>query len=126
LKKLGSLFKSESTEQTPPKTLPEERRIQPRFTAQFRSTFSGQRQEGQGRTLDISVGGCKVESDMKVAQGARFECRLHVPGLDWPLRIDEVTVRWVDGNSFGVAFSRIDPAEFAKLKMVLTNLEQEE
>jgi len=126
LKKLGSLFKSESTEQTPAKTLPEERRIQPRFTAQFRSTFSGQKQEGQGRTLDISVGGCKVESDMKVAQGAKFECRLHVPGLDWPLRIDEVTVRWVDGNSFGVAFSRIGPAEFAKLKKVLIDLEHEE
>ncbi|UVT15481.1 MAG: PilZ domain-containing protein [Nitrospira sp.] len=126
MKKLGSLFKSEAAEQAPAKTLPEERRIQPRFTAQFRSTFSGQKQEGQGRTLDISVGGCKVESDMNVAQGAKFECRLHVPGLDWPLRIDEVTVRWVEGNSFGVAFSRIDPAEFAKLKKVLIDLEHEE
>lgn len=126
LKKLGSLFKSETTEETPAKPPLEDRRVQPRFTAQFRSTFSGQKQEGQGRTLDISVGGCKVESEMKVAQGGKFECRLHIPGLDWPLRIDEITVRWVDGNSFGVEFSRIDPAEFAKLKMVLSNLEHEE
>jgi hypothetical protein len=63
---------------------------------------------------------------MKVEQGAKFECRLHVPGLDWPLKIDEVTVRWVDSNSFGIAFSRITPEEFAKLKTVLSALEQDE
>lgn len=126
MKKLGSFFKSETIDPTPFKPQPRERRVQPRFTTQFRSTFSGQRQEGQGRTLDVSAGGCKIESDMKVEQGAKFECRLHVPGLDWPLRIDEVTVRWVDGNGFGIAFSRITPEEFAKLKTVLSALEQGE
>ncbi|TKB63878.1 MAG: PilZ domain-containing protein [Nitrospira sp.] len=117
---------SKPSDQTPVKPLPEDRRVQPRFTTQFRSTFSGQKQEGQGRTLDISIGGCKIESDMKVEQGAKFECRLHIPGLDWPLRIDEATVRWVDGNSFGIAFSRISPEELAKLKTILSELEQDE
>lgn len=126
LKKLGSLFKPKSPDQALAKPLPEDRRVQPRFTTQFRSTFSGQREEGQGRTLDISVGGCKIESDTKVMQGAKLECRLHIPGLDWPLRIDEATVRWIDGHSFGIAFSRINPEEFAKLKMVLSELEQDE
>ena len=125
MKRLRSFIKSESTEQTTAQPRPEDRRVQPRFTAQFRSTFSGQRQEGQGRTLDVSIGGCKIESDMKVEQGAKFECRLHIPGLDWPLRIDEATVRWVDGNSFGIAFSRITPEEFAKLRTVLSELEQD-
>lgn len=72
------------------------------------------------------MGGCKIESDMKMEQGAKFECRLHIPGLDWPLRIDEATVRWVDGNSFGFAFSRITPEELAKLKTVLSEFEQDE
>lgn len=126
MKKLGSFFKSETIDPTPSKPRPQDRRVQPRFTTQFRSTFSGQRQEGQGRTLDVSAGGCKIESDMKVEQGAKFECRLHIPGLDWPLRIDEATVRWVDGNSFGIAFSRITPEEFAKLKTVLSALEENE
>ncbi|NGZ94881.1 MAG: hypothetical protein CV089_01895 [Nitrospira sp. WS110] len=125
MKKLGSLFRHEVSQPIPAKPRPDERRVQPRFTTQFRSTFSGNRQEGQGRTLDISAGGCKIESDMKVEPGSKFECRLHVPGLDWPLRIDEATVRWVDGNSFGIAFSRIVPEEFAKLKTVLSDLEGE-
>ncbi len=126
LKKLGSFFKTETIDRTPSKPRPQDRRVQPRFTAQFRSTFLGQRQEGQGRTLDVSAGGCKIESDMKVEQDAKFECRLHIPGLDWPLRIDEATVRWVDGKSFGIAFSRITPEEFAKLRTVLSELEQDE
>ena len=126
MKKFGSLFKTETVDHTPSKPRPQDRRVQPRFTAQFRSTFSGQRQEGQGRTLDVSAGGCKIESGMKVEQGAKFECRLHIPGLSWPLRIDEATVRWIDDKSFGVAFSRITPEEFAKLKTVLSELEQDE
>lgn len=126
MKKLGSFFKTETADRTSPKPRPQDRRVQPRFTAQFRSTFSGQRQEGQGRTLDLSAGGCKIESDMKVEQGAKFECRLHIPSLNWPLRIGEATVRWIDDKSFGVAFSRITPEEFAKLKTVLAELEQDE
>jgi hypothetical protein len=126
LKKLSALFKSEGAEQVPAKSSSHERRIQPRFTAQFRSSFSGQNKEGQGRTLDISSGGCKIESDMKVVQGATLECRLHVPGLDWPLRIDEATVRWVEGNTFGLAFTRISPEEVSKIETILKDLECEE
>ncbi len=126
MKKLSSLFQPEASGQIPATPRPDERRVQPRFTTQFRSTFSGHKREGQGRTLDISAGGCKIESDMKVEPGSKFECRLHVPGLDWPLRIDEATVRWVDGRSFGIAFSRIVPEELAKLKTVLSDLEGEE
>lgn len=128
VRKLTSLFKAEPPAQTSDKSKlrPHERRIQPRFTTQFRSTFSGHYEEGQGRTLDISSGGCKIESEMRVAQGATFECRLHVPGLDWPLRIDEATVRWVEGSTFGVAFTRIRPEEVTKLNTVLANLKQGE
>ena len=103
----------------------QERRSQPRFTTQFRSTFSGAHQEGQGRTLDMSIGGCKIESDMPVKIGCTFECRLHVPGFDWPLRIDEATVRWVDKKTFGIAFTRLRSEERAKLETVLANLSSE-
>ncbi len=126
MKKLSSFFKSKQVEAAQEQAGPDERRVQPRFTAQFRSTFSGNKQEGQGRTVDISAGGCKIESEMKVEQGAKFECRLHIPGLDWPLRVDEAAVRWVGTNSFGLAFSRMAPDELVKLTSVLTDLERDE
>lgn len=126
LKGRRSILPSGDSQQAVAKPSSHERRIQPRFTTQFRSTFSGQNREGRGRTLDISSGGCKIESDMKVEQGATFECRLYVPGMDWPLRIDEATVRWIEGNTFGIAFTRISPEEVSKLEAVLENLESEE
>ena len=126
LKNDGSPSKQNIVEQISAGSTPQDRREQPRFTAQFRSSLSGRQQEGQGRTLDVSEGGCRIESDLKVEQGATFECRLHIPGLDWPLRIEEATVRWTDGRVFGVAFTRISPQELEKLKAVLGDLRREE
>ncbi|MDH4185943.1 MAG: PilZ domain-containing protein, partial [Nitrospira sp.] len=47
----------------------EEQRQQPRFTSHFRSTFSGGQLEGQGRTMDLSAGGCMIETDFPVVEG---------------------------------------------------------
>jgi hypothetical protein len=102
-----------------------EKRQQPRFTSQFRSTFSGGQREGQGRTLDLSIGGCKIETDMPVVVGASVECRIYIPGLDWPLRIDEAQVRWVKAKTFGTQFTKIHPDEEMKLKQVIANLDEE-
>jgi len=102
-----------------------EKRHQPRFTSQFRSTFSGGQREGQGRTRDLSAGGCMIETDFPVVVGASFECRIYVPGLDWPLRIDEGQVRWVKANTFGIQFMKIQPDEEAKLKQVIAILDEE-
>lgn len=104
---------------------PREKRQQPRFTSQFRSTFSGEQREGQGRTLDLSSGGCMIESDSPVVVGTTFECRVYVPGLDWPLRIDEAQVRWVKAGTFGIQFTKIQPDEEVKLKRVIASLNQE-
>ncbi|MEY4705101.1 MAG: hypothetical protein RL042_1303 [Nitrospirota bacterium] len=102
-----------------------EKRQQPRFTAQFRSTFSGGQRECQGRTLDLSAGGCMIETDSPVVVGASFECRIYVPGLDWPLRVDEAQVRWVKAKTFGVQFMKIKPGEEAKLKQAIASLNDE-
>lgn len=126
MKKIASLLKSDK-ERSAEAVLSgsDERRIQPRFTTQFRSTFSGSRNEGNGRTLDLSIGGCRIESETVVTQGETFECRLHIPDLDWPIMIDEATIRWVEGKTFGVAFTRIKSGEQDKISALIKRLEQE-
>jgi c-di-GMP-binding flagellar brake protein YcgR len=104
---------------------PSEKRQQPRFTSQFRSTISGGQREGQGRTRDLSAGGCMIETDFPVVVGSSFECRIYVPGLDWPLRIDEAQVRWVKANTFGIQFMKMKPDEEEKLKQVIASLNEE-
>lgn len=126
MKKIVSLGKAGKKSQETVLSSPDERRVQPRFTTQFRSTFSGGRNEGNGRTLDLSIGGCKIESDTIVGQGEKFECRLHIPDLDWPIMIDEATIRWIDGKTFGLAFTRIRAEEQAKIADLISRLEQEQ
>jgi len=104
---------------------PMEKRQQPRFTSHFRSIISGGQREGQGRTLDLSTGGCKIETDLPVVVGDAFECRIYIPGLDWPLRIDEAQVRWVKANKFGIQFMKIQRDEEVKLKRVIASLNEE-
>ena len=104
---------------------PMEQRQQPRFTSLFRSTFSSEQREGQGRTLDLSTGGCKIEADLPVTVGDVFEWRIYVPGLDWPLRIDEAEVRWVKSGLFGIQFTKIRPEEAEKLYQVIASLNEE-
>jgi hypothetical protein len=98
-------------------------RMHPRFTAQFRSTFSGGQREGQGKTLDLSDGGCRIETDHPVVAHTSFECRIYAPGLSWPLRVDEAQVRWVKGKTFGLQFVSMKPDERVKLKQVIADLE---
>jgi len=104
---------------------PKEKRQQPRFTSQFRSTISGGQGEGQGRTLDLSTGGCKIEADLPVVTGDAFEFRIYIPGLDWPLRIDEAQVRWVKAGTFGIQFTKIRSDEAEKLYQVIASLNEE-
>ena len=125
LRKKRDLGKEHSRPHMIKEELPVEKRQQPRFTSQFRSIISGGQGEGQGRTLDLSTGGCMIETDLPVGVGASFECRIYVPGLDWPLRIDEAQVRWVKGNTFGVQFTKIQPDEETKLKQVIAGLDEE-
>jgi len=77
LKKLATFLKAEAQAESPESAPSEERRVQPRFTTQFRSTFSKDQQEGQGRTLDLSIGGCKIESETGVISGG--EVRMPAP-----------------------------------------------
>jgi hypothetical protein len=75
--------------------------------------------------LDLSTGGCKIETDLPVVVGAVFECRIYIPGLNWPLRIDEAQVRWVKAKTFGIQFTKIQPDEMTNLKRVILSLNQE-
>jgi hypothetical protein len=66
-----------------------------------------------------------IETDLPVVVGASFECRIYIPGLDWPLRIDEAQVRWVKAKTFGIQFTKVQPDEEVKLKQVIANLNAE-
>ena len=99
----------------------EDQRATPRFRVQFRTTVSGPTQpEGTGLMLDLSRGGCRLESPFLFLPGLSLELQIYVPGLEWPLMIDGADVQWVSEQTAGLAFVRIRETEQQRLDEVLT------
>ncbi|MEO6308471.1 MAG: PilZ domain-containing protein [Nitrospiraceae bacterium] len=100
-----------------------DRRTTPRLRVQFRTTFSASTPlEGTGRMLDLSAGGCRIESTVTVEAGMSLELRVQAPDLEWPLMIEAASVQWVSGRTFGLAFFRIRETELERLGQVIHEL----
>jgi hypothetical protein len=100
-----------------------DRRATPRLRVQFRTTFSDSTKlEGTGIILDLSMGGCRIESPVTLEPGLLLELRIHVPDLEWPLMIEAANVQWVSGQTFGLAFFRITETEQQRLGQVIGDL----
>ena len=100
---------------------PSNRRAMPRLRGQFRAAFSDTKLEGNGVMLDLSPSGCRIESPNPVEPGTSLELHIYAPDFRWPIMVEEATVQWVRGQTFGLAFFRIKEAEQQRLgKMVRT------
>ncbi len=100
-----------------------DRRATPRLRVQFRTTFSASSKlEGTGIMLDLSTGGCRIESPVTVEPGVSLELRIYAPGIQWPLMIAVAIVQWVSGQTFGLAFFRITETEQQRLEEVIRDL----
>jgi hypothetical protein len=94
-----------------------------RFRAQFPTTVSDDtKQEGLGLILDLSVGGCQLESQWAMTPGRTLALRVQVPGLERPLVIDGARVQWVKGQLVGLSFARITKTEHQRLERVIADL----
>jgi hypothetical protein len=100
-----------------------DRRATPRLRVQFRTTFSASSTlEGTGIMLDLSTGGCRIESPVTVEPGVSLELRIYAPDIEWPLMIEAASVQWVSGQTFGLAFFRITETEQQRLGQVISDL----
>ncbi len=91
-----------------------------RLTMQRRLFFFGEGEfEGEATVLDISTNGCKATSLTEVKIGQSLKLSLFLQDQQWPLRIDHALVRWVDGQSFGMEFTGIRPAQRERLRSIL-------
>ncbi len=99
----------------------EEQRTAPRVCVQFPAMVSGSAQpEGTGTVLDLSRGGCRLESPLLMLPGLSLELRIAIPGLEWALMIDGADVQWANEDTAGLAFVRIRETERQRLSDVMT------
>ena len=88
-----------------------------RFTVHFQGSFSsGQHLEGEGTVLNLSIGGCKVQSDTRVPLGAGLRVRIMMAAQEEPLEIKRATVRWAGGQEFGLEFTFVEAEHELRLR----------
>src|SRR5437868_5224063 len=85
-----------------------------------RMFFFGENEfEGEATLLDISTSGCRASSSIDLERGLVLKLSLFLPDHQWPLRVEEAVVRWVEGHHFGLEFSSIRLAQRERLRALL-------
>ena len=103
-----------------------DRRATSRFLVHFHTTLSKEQGVIEGGTLiDLSMGGCRVESDARLTPGNALSLRLFISGGEPPIEVERAEVRWVKELVSGVAFITIKEKEQERLRQVIRDLEGE-
>ena len=82
-------------------------RVGIRCRSQFAS--SSQTLAGEGELRDLSPGGCRLKSPIKVPVGAKLVCWIFPHNGVEPVTIEGATVRWSQAQEFGLAFTQLPP-----------------
>ena len=98
---------------------PEDRRATPRFSGTFSAAPNLER---TGILLDLSAGGCRIESPFTPTPGFSLKLRIHAPDIEWPLMVEASSVQWVSTHTFGVGFVRLLESERERLRQVIERL----
>lgn len=80
--------------------------------------------EAEATVLDVSTNGCSAESAIDVTVGMILKLSLFLPDYQWPLRVDQALVRWVDGRQFGLEFTNIRLAQRERLRGLIMKTKQ--
>ena len=98
-----------------------------RFPAHFHTLLSGPRlSESVGTIVNLSEGGCCVETDSQVYTGIQVALRLHVHGEESPILIEQAAVRWTRGRELGVGFITVAPPHKERLGQLLERLKRDQ
>jgi hypothetical protein len=97
-------------------------RKHPRFAVQLPVSFSTEEVDADGTVYNLSLGGCRVESDHPMQGGEYVALRLRVSYDESPISIQVAVVRWSVGGEFGLEFLVIAEEEKERLRVVLANL----
>lgn len=93
-----------------------------RVPAKFPVTFVGDKASGAGTVSRLSLGGCELESSLKLMEGMMFNVRLQPPELNPAINVETAIVRSVRPPLAGLEFLRSSPAEQFRLIQYIAGL----
>lgn len=99
-------------------------RTYPRFAVQCPAAFCADEAQGMGKVLNLSRGGCALESAVNLPAGSYVALEIFLP-TGAPLAVDLARVQWTTGLEFGLAFIRMAPPSQQALQGFLTGLQRD-
>jgi hypothetical protein len=100
---------------------PVDRRQYVRFAVRLPATFSGEAR-GEGTVVDLSMGGCAIETDVRVPTGKVLQVRITISDTETPVGVEAGVVRSVRGAIIGVEFLRLVQYEKDRLSRYIAGL----
>ena len=96
-----------------------------RFPVRLQSVLSGSsRNEWAGTIVDLSKGGCRIETNAQVFAGMQVSLRFDVVGEASPILVARAGVRWNRPNLVGVGFISVESPQQERLNHLLERLKQ--
>ena len=100
-----------------------EHRLLKRVSTRFDVGLLGDLLDGKGRALDLSTGGCRIESACPVRPGDRIHLLLRLTREQAPLKVEIARIRWTTEKEFGLEFIRMNPQQEKRLRQMVRMLE---
>lgn len=99
-----------------------EKRAHPRYPVRYLAHCWRGEQRTTGITVNLSEGGCAVQTYIPLPEQAYLELQLFLPGHRDPLEIGSAAVRWAIQNTAGLEFLHVAPKEYERLLALVESL----
>lgn len=92
-----------------------------RVQTQVRCRVSTRVPEGRGEGLicELSLGGCRLESDRTLAPGTEVALQVYLPHGACVIAIDHAVVRWAHSRQLGIEFLHLRQEDTGRLQRLL-------
>ncbi len=90
-----------------------------RIPVEFAASLSALTFRGTGLVLDISLTGCRVQSEMAIKKDDHLGLLIELPGNDQPLYVNQAVIRWVSNEEFGLEFLQMELNDRQRLHEVV-------
>ncbi len=125
MKELLAAVRETLEDQTPSSRAGQKRRAYPRYAVRCASAFSGDEIRGVGKVLNISRGGCAVESEVTLPRGTCVSIQIFLPQESSATVVERARVQWTTGFEFGLEFIRVPPKAQQSLQRFLSRMQSE-
>ena len=102
----------------------EHKRVPVQYPIYFRPAFSTDTVLAAGTLLDLSIGGCTIETPVPVPKAFCLSMQIEVTEQEPPIQIENARVRTVNGKRLGLEFLSITPDEEDRLRRLILAMPQ--